>query len=67
MKHKKMLSAHVLRRRIGLTHPKLTSFVSTRRYDHKEAYKHTYDVAAAHKNFLATHKVKVHVSPHPLF
>ena len=52
MNHEKMLSAHVWRRRMRLKHRKLTPIVSTRRYDHKEACKHSYGVLMAHKKFF---------------
>ena len=41
-----------------MKHPKLTSFVFARRYDHEEVLKHKFDARTPTKTFFAAHKVE---------
>ena len=58
MKSKKLPSADVWRHIIALKHPKLTPFVSARRYDHEEVLEHMFGASNSHTNFFAAHKVE---------
>ena len=41
-----------------MKYPKLTPFVSARRYGHEEVLEHTFDGSNSHKKFFAAHKVE---------
>ena len=58
MKSKKWPLAHVWSHIITLKHPKLTQFVSARRYDHEEVPEHMSGASNSHKKFFAAHKIE---------
>ena len=58
MKSKKWPLAHVWNHIITLKHPKLTPFVSARRYDHKEVLEHMFGASNSTKIFFAAHKIE---------